>query len=194
MLFRSDRGVLLVFSSCGASVRFLTRCNGKLREPFVWHQGPSSQHAGEKRGVAGLLLGRTERAALAPHERLSELPFAPRQKPHTGTTARENQQDAPVIAHTHGDLTSLAPHERLPKILVVPREKTPTGAAARGPRDLPNPGTESHVSCLLHWQAGSLLLAPPGEPNKCSTSQTPSLRIYLLETPSCFICYYFLPF
>ena len=34
-----DRGVLLVFSSCGASVRFLTRCDGKLREPFVWHQG-----------------------------------------------------------------------------------------------------------------------------------------------------------
>ena len=26
---------------------------------------PSSQHAGEKRGVAGLLLGRTERAARA---------------------------------------------------------------------------------------------------------------------------------
>ena len=36
---RDDRGVLLVFSSCGASVRFLTRCNGKLREPFVWRQG-----------------------------------------------------------------------------------------------------------------------------------------------------------
>ena len=34
-----DRGVLLVFSSCGASVRFLMRCDGKLREPFVWHQG-----------------------------------------------------------------------------------------------------------------------------------------------------------
>ena len=29
---RDDRGVLLVFSSCGASVRFLTRCDGKLRE------------------------------------------------------------------------------------------------------------------------------------------------------------------
>ena len=36
---RNDRGVLLVFSSCNASVRFLTRCDGKLREPFVWHQG-----------------------------------------------------------------------------------------------------------------------------------------------------------
>ena len=23
----------------GASVRFLTRCDRKLREPFVWHQG-----------------------------------------------------------------------------------------------------------------------------------------------------------
>ena len=36
--------------------------------------------------------------SLVLHERLPELPVAPRQKPHTGTAARENQQDAPVIA------------------------------------------------------------------------------------------------
>ena len=36
--------------------------------------------------------------SLAPHERLPELPVEPGQKPHTGTAARENQQDAPVIA------------------------------------------------------------------------------------------------
>ena len=44
---------------------------------------PGSQHAGEKRGVAGLLLGRTERAAraaLAPHERLPEILVVPREK------------------------------------------------------------------------------------------------------------------
>ena len=29
-------------------------------------------------------------------------------------------------------------------------------------RDLPNPGTE-HLLCLLHLQAGSLPLAPPGK-------------------------------
>ena len=26
------------------------------------------------------------------------------------------------------------------------------------------PGDRTHVSCLLHWQAGSLPLAPPGKP------------------------------
>ena len=30
------------------------------------------------------------------------------------------------------------------------------------PGDLPNPGIEL-VPCLLHWQAGSLPLAPPGK-------------------------------
>ena len=26
-------------------------------------------------------------------------------------------------------------------------------------------GSNSHLSCLLHWQVGSLLLAPPGKPH-----------------------------
>jgi len=30
--------------------------------------------------------------------------------------------------------------------------------------DLPNPGIEPESLCLLHWQVGSLLLAPPGKP------------------------------
>ena len=30
--------------------------------------------------------------------------------------------------------------------------------------DLPNPGIESTSLCLLHWQAGSLPLVPPGKP------------------------------
>ena len=36
---------------------------GEVGETQAWK--PGSQHAGEKRGVAGLLLGRTERAARA---------------------------------------------------------------------------------------------------------------------------------
>ena len=31
-------------------------------------------------------------------------------------------------------------------------------------RDLPDPGIESTSLCLLHWQAGSLPLVPPGKP------------------------------
>ena len=30
------------------------------------------------------------------------------------------------------------------------------------PGDLPDPGLNPHLLCLLHWQAGSLPLTPPG--------------------------------
>ena len=33
-----DWGVLVFFSSSGASVGFLTRCDGELRERLVWRQ------------------------------------------------------------------------------------------------------------------------------------------------------------
>ena len=36
---RDDGGVLWVFSSCVASLGFLTRYDGELREPLVWCQG-----------------------------------------------------------------------------------------------------------------------------------------------------------
>ena len=48
--------------------------------------------------------------------------------------------------------------------------------------DLPDPGMEPESTALA---GGFFTTAPPGEPNKCSTSQTPSLRIYILETPTC---------
>ena len=32
------------------------------------------------------------------------------------------------------------------------------------PGDLPNTGIEPCLFCLLHWQVGSLPLAPPGKP------------------------------
>ena len=32
------------------------------------------------------------------------------------------------------------------------------------PGDLPNPGLNPRLLCLLHWQAGSFPLVPPGKP------------------------------
>ena len=36
------------------------------------------------------------------------------------------------------------------------------------PGDLPNPGIKLTSLCLLHWQADSLPLAPPGKPIECA--------------------------
>ena len=36
---RDDGGTSWLFSSCGASVGFLTRFDGELREPLLWRQG-----------------------------------------------------------------------------------------------------------------------------------------------------------
>ena len=32
------------------------------------------------------------------------------------------------------------------------------------PGDLPNPGSNLHLLCFLHWQTDSLPLVPPGKP------------------------------
>ena len=37
-------------------------------------------------------------------------------------------------------------------------------------RGLPDPGTEPASLCLLHWQASSLPLAPPGKPRPSETN------------------------
>ena len=37
-----------------------------------------------------------------------------------------------------------------------------SGLSFPSPGDLPDPGTEPRLLCLLHWQVGYLLLAPPG--------------------------------
>ena len=39
-----------------------------------------------------------------------------------------------------------------------------SGLPCPPPGDLPDPGIELCLFCLLHWQAGSLPLAPPGKP------------------------------
>ena len=44
------------------------------------------------------------------------------------------------------------------------REEYWSGLPFPSPGALPDPGIEQHLLCLLHWQADSLLLAPPGKP------------------------------
>ena len=38
--------------------------------------------------------------------------------------------------------------------------------AMPSPRDLPNPGWNPCLLCLLHWQVDFLLLVPPGKPSE----------------------------
>ena len=44
------------------------------------------------------------------------------------------------------------------------RQKHWSGLPSPPPGGLPSPGAEPVSLCLLHWQAGSLPLAPPGRP------------------------------
>ena len=44
------------------------------------------------------------------------------------------------------------------------RQEYWSGLPCPSPRDLPNPWIQPRLLCLLHWQVGFLLLAPPGKP------------------------------
>ena len=44
------------------------------------------------------------------------------------------------------------------------RQEYWSGLPCPPPGDLPDPGMNTHLLRLLHWQVGSLLLAPPGKP------------------------------
>ena len=50
------------------------------------------------------------------------------------------------------------------------------------PRDLPDPGFEPTPLCILHWQAGSLPLAPAGKPTGLYRVQRDSIFI---SSPGC---------
>ena len=45
----------------------------------------------------------------------------------------------------------------------IPREECWSGLPCPPPGDLADPGTEPESLDLLHWQAGSLPLVPPGK-------------------------------
>ena len=63
------------------------------------------------------------------------------------------------------DLMDYIAHQA-PLSMGFSRQEYWSGLPCLPPGDLPDPGIElmSHVSCLLHWQAGSLPLVPPGKP------------------------------
>ena len=50
------------------------------------------------------------------------------------------------------------------------RQEYWSGLSCLPPGDLPYPGSQpGPLKCLLHWQAGSLPLVPPGKPNPVHT-------------------------
>ena len=53
------------------------------------------------------------------------------------------------------------------------RQEYWSGLPCPPPGDLPNPGWNPCLFCLLHWQAGSLPLAPPG---KCLSLELSSVQ------------------
>ena len=46
--------------------------------------------------------------------------------------------------------------------------------------DFPNPGLDSYLSCLLHWRAGSLPLAPSGKSLKQEAQMPNCFTIFVL--------------
>ena len=58
------------------------------------------------------------------------------------------------------DLTNCSPPDSCPRDFSGKN----TGAGCHFLGDLPNPGSNPHLLCLLHWQADSLPLVPPGNP------------------------------
>ena len=73
-----------------------------------------------------------------------------------------------LVAQSYPSLYDLMDYiaHQAPLSMGFSRQEYWSGLPCLPPGDLPDPGIElmSHVSCLLHWQAGSLPLVPPGKP------------------------------
>ena len=81
---------------------------------------------------------------------------------------------------------SLPPHgwtvaRQAPLSMGFARQEYWSGLPCPPPGGLPHPGTET-MSCLLLWQAGSLLLAPPGKPKRNTHSSL--LQFYPIASAS----------
>ena len=63
------------------------------------------------------------------------------------------------------------------------RQESWSGVPFPSPGDLPNPGIEPASLRLLHWEAGSLPLAPPGKPVNTLDSKQSRLGGSALATP-----------
>ena len=53
---------------------------------------------------------------------------------------------------------------QVPVFMGFPRQEYWSWLPGPPPGDLPDPRSNLHLLCLLHWQVGSLSLAPPGKP------------------------------
>ena len=56
------------------------------------------------------------------------------------------------------------------------RQEHCSGLPCPPPEDLPDPGIKPNLLCLLHWQAGSLPLVPPGKQHGWNLLETCPLR------------------
>ena len=84
---------------------------------------------------------------------------------------------APVCVSAQSHLTLCYPRDCSPpgsSVRRFSRQEYWSGLPLSLPGDLPNPGIEPTSLCLLHWQADSLPLAPPGKPTlEKSTLESP---------------------
>ena len=65
------------------------------------------------------------------------------------------------------------------------RQEYWSGLPCPPPGDFPNTGWNPHLFCLLHWQSGSLPLAPPGKPSNETLWLPISLFVCFLNRRSC---------
>ena len=70
---------------------------------------------------------------------------------------------ASVVSDSSAVLWAVA--RQVPLSMGFSRQECWDGLPCRPPGDLPDPGIKPHLSRPLHWQVGSLPLAPPGKPN-----------------------------
>ena len=69
-----------------------------------------------------------------------------------------------VLSHFRVSETPWTVAHQAPQSIGFPRQEYWNGLPWPPPGDLPDPGTEPMALSLLHWQAGSLPLVPPGKP------------------------------
>ena len=76
------------------------------------------------------------------------------------------QADSLQLSHQE-DPTLL---QGLLKSSIPPGKNTGVGRHALFQEIFPTQGSNAHLFCLLHWQAGSLPPAPPGKPTQAAWS------------------------
>ena len=70
-----------------------------------------------------------------------------------------------VLSHVQLFVTSWTVAGQAPLFMGFSRQECWSALPRPSPGDLPAPGIEPGLLHLLHWEAGSLLLALPGKPN-----------------------------